>query len=224
MVEPINPGPSFERAMDEAIERKLADVHTCLPGKVLKVNLALGMVDVQPLLKKKYLDETVVDIPPITNVPLATYRAGKAFISLPVKKGDSVLLFFSERSLDRWLAKGGSVDPADPRKFDLSDAIAYPGLYPFTDPPLGVSTDNIVIRNNLASIELQPNGKIKFQGSLFSMVDVMISQVDTLLSLCDVLTAFQDSNNDTPNATTLTAISIVKLSLQNIKLQLGSFN
>ena len=42
--------------------------------------------------------------------------------------GDTVLLVFSERSIDKWAQQGGEVDPLDSRLHHLSDPVALPGL------------------------------------------------------------------------------------------------
>lgn len=138
--------------LEEAIDAKLTGLNVMLPGKVVRVDVPGGKCDVQPLIKIKYGDETVEDMPVITNVPIANYRAGTAFISLPVHVGDTVELRFSQRSIDVWKSKGGSVDPQDPRKFHLSDCVAYPGMYPLTDPPTGATADDIVIKNGTATL------------------------------------------------------------------------
>lgn len=178
--------PSLEKIIDDAIENRLAEMHTCIPARVVRVNVAKAQCDVRPLIKRKYADETVVDLPVITNVPIAFYRAGPAFISLPLKKDHIVMLLFSERSLDIWLSKGGSVDPLDPRKFDLSDAIALPGIYPFNDPPSGASADDIVIRNGSASILVKPDAiELYGNGDAVALASKVMENLEAIKSAFD---------------------------------------
>ncbi len=207
--------PTFEQSLEDAVERRLQDLHTCMPGKVVRVNVELGQCDVQPVLRRRYVEGTLVDIPVITNVPIANYRAGTAFISLPVKVGDLVELRFCERSMDIWLSKGGSVDPKDPRKFDLSDAIAYPGCYPFTDPPTGAHSTNIVIKNSVGRIEVTPAGKFLFQGSLFELMTSLVALTDVLIAL-KTIDPLSGSNALTPD--TITALQDIKTQLSSMKV------
>ena len=66
----------------------------------------------------------------IYNVPVLFPRSRKAAVTFPLEKGDTVLLVFAERSLDEWIEKGGNkVSPEDPRRHDMSDAIAIPGCF-----------------------------------------------------------------------------------------------
>ena len=53
--------------------------------------------------------------------------AGGYRITFPVAEGDTGLLLFAESSLDKWLVSGGTVDPEDDRRHDLTDAVFLPG-------------------------------------------------------------------------------------------------
>ena len=142
----------------EAIDAKLVDLHTSMPAIVQSYDKEKQKADVQPVLKRKFVNSDPVDLPIITNVPVIFPRTGKAYIHFPLKKDDVVMLIFAERSVDRWLDKGGLIDPADPRKHNLSDAFAVPGGYPFSDVVSGLDDDNIILENDKSRIEVSPNG------------------------------------------------------------------
>lgn len=157
--------PSFVEVVGDMIESRLTGLHTMLPGKVVKVTLPKGKCDVQPLLMRLNSDGVPVPLPVITDCPIAFYRAGKAAVYLPVAVGDQVEIRFCERSLDTWLTKGGTVDPNDARKHNLSDAVAYPGLYDGTQPPIGVDPAALVVINDKAKILLKPDGSISMENA-----------------------------------------------------------
>lgn len=174
--------PSLEKVIDQAITSRLTALNVMLPGKIVKVDVTKGKCDVQPLLKSKAADGTVKSRPVISGVPIGFYRAGNAFITLPVKIGDYVEIRFSQRSLDLWLTKGGDVDPLDPRKFHIKDAVAYPGLYPFTMPPVGASADDIIIQNTSASkVRIKPDGTIELEGTtaIKALADLVVLSGDS---------------------------------------------
>lgn len=186
--------PSLQKVIDDAIESKLLEVHTCLPARVTRVDVTKAQCDVKPLIKRKYANETIVELPVITNVPIAFYRAGQAFVSLPVKVGDIVELRFAERSLDLWLTKGGTVDPLDSRRHHLSDAIAYPGIYPFTDPPTGASATDIVIKNETSKITIKPDQiELYGNGDAVALASLVLSRLETIKSTFDSHTHTQGS-------------------------------
>ena len=180
-------GPSLELVIQNMIDAALRRVNTIMPAKVVAVDVAAATCDVQPVLKRTNSNGEVLDLPVITSVPIAVYRAGKAFISLPVKVGDYVELRFSQRSLDSWLVSGGVIDPKDKRMFQLSDAIAYPGIYPFDDPPVGASADDIIIKNDKSLLTIKPNGKFLIAGEGEELFDLVIQLAEQVMAIAATL-------------------------------------
>ena len=139
--------PPMARVLREAIRAELVELRVALPAEVLEYDLAKQSVNVQPHFKRKYGDGTIRDMPKLFNVPVAFPRTANASIVLPIKKGDNVLLVFTDRSLDKWKQHGGTIDPEDGRIHNLSDAVAYPGLFPFSKPVEIANGDDIIIKN-----------------------------------------------------------------------------
>jgi hypothetical protein len=129
--------PTLASVIRRAVEEGAADLHVSLPGRVEKVvDAAKGIVDVKPLVKDLVeVDGTVqvISVPVVTNVPLMWPGGSLGGITWDVAVGDTGLLVFSDRSLDRWLSLGGEVDPEDPRRHALSDACFVPGLRSMKD-------------------------------------------------------------------------------------------
>lgn len=118
-------------AIGQAIRSTLNNIHTALPAIITKYDPTGPKAEVKPQIKKIYTDNTVIALPAIVSVPVVFPRTSRFRLSFPLEEGDGVLLVFSERSLETWLARGEDVAPQDVRKFDLSDAIAIPGLWAF---------------------------------------------------------------------------------------------
>lgn len=112
----------------------LMDVHTAIPGEVTRYDAALQLCDVKPQVKAPVVQPDgsteYESLPIVTNVPVVFPGAGGFRMTFPVQNGDTVLLIFSEASIDRWLEAGGDVEPGDTRRHHLADAIAVPGLHP----------------------------------------------------------------------------------------------
>ncbi len=140
--------PTLAQVIRAAVQAHAADLRVAIPASVERVDLAKGLVDARPLVKDLVGDAgslTPLSMPVITNVPVVWPGAGGFRLTFPIATGDTVLLVFSDRSLDVWLAKGGEVDPGDPRRHALSDAIAIPGLRPFSDPWAGAAADGVTL-------------------------------------------------------------------------------
>lgn len=135
--------PTPGEVIRNAIDARLVDVHTALPAKVISYDASTRSVSAQPLIKRVDRDEAgeriVRSLPVVSNVPVAFPG-----ITLPLEKGDTVLLVFAETSLDKWLDRGGEVDPIFDHRFDLSDAIAFPLVYSLRDAPAADSSATVV--------------------------------------------------------------------------------
>jgi len=150
-------------AFRQAIEHRLSDVHTCLPAQIISYDHTKEKASVEPLLKRKYRDGKIDRLPIIVNVPVVWPRSGGCSLTFPVKKGDGCLLIFSERSLDKWLSVGGVVEPDDPRKFDLTDAIALMGLTSFAEESDIPNNENLLLRYQGTQLVMDPSGGIRLQ-------------------------------------------------------------
>jgi hypothetical protein len=126
-------------------ESLTADLHTSLPGKIVRYDATTQKADVQPLIKERYTDEAGAmqsrELPVIPAVPVQFPGAGGYRITFPVAADDVGLVVFSEASLDKWLVSGGTVDPADDRRHDLTDAVFLPGLRDFGHALASAPTD-----------------------------------------------------------------------------------
>ena len=133
----------------------LNNVNTALPAIIVSSDPITNKASVQPALNKAYLSGAE-PMPILESVPIMFPNN----ITFPVNTGDYVLLIFCQRSLDLWLSKGGQVTPDDPRKFDLSDAIAITGLRPFTDDFSGNNGKDFKISFGGSEIVIKENGDI----------------------------------------------------------------
>lgn len=163
MAEQRNETPSLAKVIQDMVAKELMEVHTAMPGVIVSYDYGKNMAVVQPSLKRKFKGgSAAVNLPLISNVPVAFPRMGDAHIRFPINPGDEGQLIFNERSIDKWSTLGGTVDPEDPRKFHLSDAVFFPG--PNSTPKAMKSKakqTSIEIKNQKAWIEIMPNGKFK---------------------------------------------------------------
>lgn len=131
-----NATPSLVELLNRAALRLLLGARTATVAQVESYDAGEQRVDVKPLVKELETGDTgdleATGIPIIRNVPVVFPGAGSYRITFPIARGDTVLLIISDRSLDKWKGQGGEVDPVDPRHHNLSDAIAIPGLRPFS--------------------------------------------------------------------------------------------
>lgn len=169
-------------AMRQAVLFQLYDVHTALPGTIISYDSTLQKATVQPSLKKSYLDGTTQEMPILNNVPVIFPRAGGASLTFPVVQGDSCLLLFIERSTDLWKSVGGIVAPDDPRKFDLSDAVAIMGLMPFSENSLSENNEDVLLTYKSSNIRIKSSGEIQIETAGKIAIGSQTTEVLDLLS------------------------------------------
>lgn len=151
---------SLADAIRQSILYNLNNVHTALPASIISYDYQKQKAVVQPLLNKSWADGTNTPMPIINNVPVIFPRAGGASLVFPVVEGDTCLLIFLERSTDLWKTVGGQVTPDDQRKFDLSDAIAIMGLFPFSENSQAENNDDVLLTYNDSYVKIKKNGDI----------------------------------------------------------------
>jgi len=147
-------------AIRQAVLYQIGNIHTALPAAIVSYDFTKQKAVVQPLLNKAWSDGTVTPMPKLENVPVIFPRAGGASLNFPVIEGDTCLLVFIERSTDLWRTIGGQVTPDDNRKFDLSDAVAIMGLFPFSENSQATNNTDLVLTYNGSSFRIKQNGDV----------------------------------------------------------------
>jgi len=141
------------------------NVQTAIPARIVSIKgFEEGQtVAVQPLINTVDKDGVVMEIPLLYDVPIMFPSAGGGILSFPVTEGDTVLLVFSSRSIDDFVE--ASVDPktdytitpTDNRRYNYTDAIAIPGLYPKANALKPNPTD-VELKFADSSVSIKPNG------------------------------------------------------------------
>lgn len=176
--------PTLVEAVADHLESRLLDLHVGIPARVTAYDASTQKISAQPTIRRAYLDEAgdrqLEDMPVVEDVPVMFPGSGKENgMTFPIAVGDTVWLEFSEASLAQWLRIGGTkTDPLDDRKHALSDAVANPGLNPFSDPIPNVPTDAVVIR---AANEVRVGGSSASQHTLYA--EIYRNAEDTLLGV-----------------------------------------
>jgi phage baseplate assembly protein gpV len=152
------------------------NMYTSIPCVVLTVHgeLSNQKVDVQPVINTFYQDGTDEEHPPILGVPVIFPASRTSMLSFPINVGDTVLCVFSQRGIDNFkIGSGSPTVPTDYRSHNKKDAIAIPGLFPFSkalnNPSkrnLAHSTRDAVLTHNIGTsgeceVRLKENGDIQ---------------------------------------------------------------
>ncbi len=174
--------PTLAAILNAVKSQTFADLRVSMPARVEKYDDATQLADVQPLLKESYTDEegerAIARLPVITNVPVVFPGGGGMRITFPVRAGDTVMLVFSDRSIDSWLAQGGEATPEDERRHHLSDAIAIPGLHPNTAAWSGTEANVVTIGDDTSASDF-----VALSTATKNEITALRNTVNTLVTL-----------------------------------------
>ena len=162
----------------------LNSLYTVIPGVIEDYDATGPSATIKLSIRRVFSDGSSLPSVPIYKVPVCFPRSQDAAISWPLRSGDSVLVLFSQRSLDDWVNGSGESAPLDPRTFDINDAIALPGLFPFTQGK-SCDTSNLCIQFKDQKISITPSGEIDLGVGL--LPNVALATSDFVTAVCSAL-------------------------------------
>lgn len=150
----------FVQEVVKTVREHQKGIHTFIPGKIISFDPDKCQATVLPLMKFKKPDNTLMDYPQITGVPVWVLQSmgQNATVAMPVKPNDECLLVVAEQSLDLWMY--GQQTETD-LKFDLSNAICIHGLF---SNPNGVTAE--ACSENAIILDVDSNTRIKIKNGL----------------------------------------------------------
>ena len=204
---------TLEGVIRAAFRNLEADLYTALPGKVESIDQDTRLVTVKPMISRRYFGaSTPTELPVIVGVPLVEMRTQKAFLSMPVTKGDPVLMVFGDRALDNYIESAGAapVEPLDVRMHDITDAFAILGGWP-------IQKQDAVPAPNGDGVELllAPGVKLAMGNETAELLDLIDQQLDAITAHFHI--GFAGVPTAPPDSATLTTITNIKTLLATLK-------
>ena len=129
----LNPDASYRgpvQAITRFLEGRLMDVHTISVGIVQDFDGAKRRASIQPALDNVKTSGETVQKPLLLDVPVLTHQTKRWLIGLPLEAGDTVLLVYSERGIERFKRTLQRGAPEAGVMHAEKDAIAIPGFGP----------------------------------------------------------------------------------------------
>jgi hypothetical protein len=124
----------FDEAIRTVVEFKLFNMFSSIPCTIVSIrDINSQRIDVKPCVNIIGPDGGDREQVAILSVPIMFPSTSSSALTLKVNVGDTVLCVFSQRCIDQFKAGDGTpARPIDLRKFDKRDAVAIPGLFPFS--------------------------------------------------------------------------------------------
>jgi hypothetical protein len=168
-------------AIRNAVLYQIANIHTVFPGRIISYEYKTKKAVIQPSINKAYVDG-MQPMPVLNNVPVIFPYSGGASLTFPVRADDYCLVLCCERSIDQWLQNGGQVTPNDPRKYDLTDAVAIMGLLPFTETSPASNNDELLLQYAGSKIRIKEDGAIVIETASTVAIGTQTTELLDVLS------------------------------------------
>ena len=145
----------------EIFQNELNNLNCCMVANITSIDTNTKKVSVKPL-HKVFIENRLVELPIIQDVPLFQFMTSSALIELPFAIGDIVLLVFADYDIQNLVLTGELSEVNTNDIHSLNDAVALPlGLNPI-NTTLSRNT-KIVIKSN-GDVVVETTGDI-FLGS-----------------------------------------------------------
>lgn len=178
--------PDLKIVLEKEIDIFKERVNVSIPAVIQEFDPEEQVARVKPTIYEMYKDGVTKSMPDIFYVPVIFPSSGGGSLTFPVKKGDEVMLVFSQRAFDQWWVS--SKVPSKPtvqRYHDYNDAVAIIGLKSRQNS-LKASTENVELRFDddqgkmINKITMTPEGKFKIENKeeeLLSLLSELIQVV-----------------------------------------------
>lgn len=211
------------------------ELRVCLPGRIEKYDADTHLASILPLIKRRFYGRKTADSMPIINrVPVIHPRTAKAFIRMPVARGDIVMMVFADRSLEAWLqSNGAEAESLDVRQHSLNDAYAILGGYPEKKKITADNPDALEIHVESGTKMTIGNGTDELIQLAYDAFDELknlideVSQTMTDIQLITVTSAGAGSPSSIPLnsasfATIKASVETIGTQVDSVKTKLGN--
>jgi hypothetical protein len=156
---------SFEQAIEFILEENLKKMWVSLPAIVQSYDSLTKRCTILPAIKRMFTDDTYKSLPTISNVPVISPSGSGYSVTISLKKGDAVMVSFSQRGLANFKESFKESLPTY-SLFDLNDAVIIGGfgnlsITPATTDGISIQNDDatksIVVENNQVNIKNNNN-------------------------------------------------------------------
>ena len=171
------------KALQNAINGRLVETWTALPGIIHSYNAVAMTVQVQPSVQARVLSPNQtwsnVSLPLLLDCPVVFPSGGGITLTFPIAEGDECLVVFGSRCIDAWWQNGGVQPQAEIRMHDLSDGFALVGVrsQPRVIPSVSTTTAQLRTDNGSVVLTLDPAGAITLHAPTSITLDAPVTYV-----------------------------------------------
>jgi len=154
---------------------------------------------------QQIIDDKNVTLPILVDVPIVLPSVQGFHITMPIKKGDEVMVMFADRCIDAWFANGGIQKQSEHRVHHIADGVAIIGINSKPNVITNYDSENMTIRNtaNNQKMIFKANGDIEVETN--KDVNVKCSNISVSASGNASVSVSGNATMDVSGSTVLTA-------------------
>jgi hypothetical protein len=119
---------TFGQALEFVFTQQFKKLYTCLPGIVQSYDQTTKRAQVLPAIERTFTTGGSQALPVLVDVPVVFPSGGGFTVTMPMKKGDGVLLIFSQRGITNFKKTFTQALPDSDSLLSLKDSIAIAGF------------------------------------------------------------------------------------------------
>lgn len=187
------------------VERLLGRINTATLVRIIScgndgTDIAVGWVDVQPLVQQVAADGTLVAQPALYHLPYFRIQGGASAIILDPEPGDIGIAIFAAHDISRVASTGAEAGPGSFRRFDLADGLYMGGFVN------GVPNQYVQFLPNGAGINLVSPNEITVQAPQINLTGQVNQSGGSMNAASEV---------NTPQVNASTDVAVAGLSVIN---------
>jgi hypothetical protein len=139
----------------------LNQVKTNYPAQIVSYDSSTKKASVKILDKILVAEDTVLDIPVLTDIPVQMFVGGGFQIAIPLKEGDTGRLAIFHSDIDEYKSYGGEREVYSRNEFAFHNSMFIPDFHPFNKDVVS-NQSNLVIgtSNGLAQFSMTPANEV----------------------------------------------------------------
>jgi hypothetical protein len=140
------------------IQQTLRELRVAMPARVVSYNASRQIVSVDVIQPEVMPDGEIVAQPVIVEVPVSWPRAGGAWMTFPINRGDTGIIMFADRDIGAWVSEGAEGAPDSKRTHSLTDAVFVPGIQ---GGGVNANANDVELQYRGSTIHIRRSGQVE---------------------------------------------------------------
>lgn len=174
--------PRLETVIDRYVQAGIAGVRVAVAGvAATDIDTTSSTISVRPVMRDIYPDGSALP-EEIANVPVYFPSSSSGALTMPVRRGDPVMIIFCDRDLRRWIREGSSsntdIEAQDRRRHSYGGTWCMPGIEPRALRRAVIASDRVRMGNENVSVEVTDSNNVRIGSGAVDLLEEVGNLLD----------------------------------------------